>query len=358
MSVSPAQTAPAARRKVRPPPQRAKFRRGTLGERIALILGPAGISLAFHVGLITMLTFVTWAVGAAGQAIRTEFSASIVADADSGERVGGFRFPGAANSDAPDSREAGAAEDLASLLARDKSLQVTPVDVGDSGLEDIAFSELSRADVTGTAVIGDSGSGEGSLGLGDRDLAGGGPVGALWGVGRGQQARSVVYVMDNSGSMYDTFVMLQRELKKAIGSLNADQRFNLVWLNPPIRGVKSQTWMDKMVSADIEHKRAAFRSIMDIVPSGDTRPVPAVKEALRFQPDVLFILSDGGFGEDNEKIMRDINQLNRFKRTTINTILFMYDASGDPEPERVLREIAESNNGTFKHVTEEDVRLN
>jgi hypothetical protein len=305
-----------------------------------------------------MLSFVTWAVGAAGNAIRTEFSASIMADSDSNERAGGFRFPGAANIDAPDSREAGASENLASLLARDKSLQMTPVDVGDSGLEDIAFSELSRSDVTGTHIIGDGGTGEGGLGLGDRDLAGGGPVGSLWGVGKGQQARTVVYVMDNSGSMYDTFGMVQRELKKAIGTLKADQKFNLIWLNPPFRGSKSQSWMEKLVSADLDHKRKAFESIMDIVPSGDTRPVPAVKEALRFQPDVIFILSDGGFGEDNEKIMRDINQANRFKRTTINTILFMYEEGGDPEPERVLRAIAESNNGTFKHVTEEDVRMN
>lgn len=321
-----------------------------------MILGPAGISLVFHITVVTLLSFVTWAVGAAGNAIRTEFTASILADSDSAERAGGFRFAGAANTDSPDSREAGASQNLASLLANDKSLQMTPVDVGDTGLDDLAFSELSRADVTGTPVIGDGGSGEGGLGLGDRDLAGGGPVGALWGVGKGQQARTVVYVMDNSGSMYDTFDILRRELKKAVGTLKADQKFNLVWLNAPEGEGKSQTWMPKLLSADLETKRKAFNYIAKIVPQGQTRPVPAVKEALRFQPDVMFLLSDGGFGEDNEKIIRDINQLNRFKRTTINTILFMYEATGDPEPERVLRSIAESNNGTFKHVTEADMK--
>src|SRR5690606_32485289 len=103
--------------------------------------------------------------------------------------------------DRPDSRTRGGAEedtiqDLASLLKTEKSLQMTPVDVGGSGLSTIAVSELGGGDVVGTSgmtgVAGESGPGFGS-GMGDRDVAGGGPVGTMWGVGKGQKARSVVY---------------------------------------------------------------------------------------------------------------------------------------------------------------------
>jgi len=63
-------------------------------------------------------------------------------------------------------------------------------------------------------------------------------------------------------------------------------------------------------------------------------------------------LSDGDFGEENKRIIDLFERRNRKKRTIVNTILFIYDTMGDGE--RVLRRIAEMNNGNYKHVTEED----
>ena len=331
-------------------PHARKDRQGDVRRsRLLPILGPAGLSLVLHSLMIMLLTLVTWAVGGEGDGLLGEFEAKVVASSDPPDSLGGFQFHGATRSDQPESMEV-SIQDLASLLAQDESLQMAPLDVGDSGLKAIAVSELSRSDVVGTSVSGADGTTSFSEGLGDRDLAGGGPVGSLWGVGKGQQARSIVYVMDRSGSMSDTMDSLQRELMRAIGSLEPDQLFNVIWFNEG----KATVWSARLKKATIENKRDAFNAIKQVVPAGQTEPMNAIRRSLAFRPDVMFLLSDGDFGEDNKRIQEMIKSRNRGGRTIINTILFVYDTMG--EGERVLRAIAEMNGGTYKHVTEQDIR--
>ncbi len=319
-------------------------------------LGPAGLSLSCHLLLLLVMALVAWAaIGSPdAEAIFTEFEAKVVSQTESEGPQGGFRFPGQANIDRPDSGGSSAStdelRDLSALLNAEPAFQPAPIDPGGSGLGTLAVSRLSRGDVVGLGggdgpTVEDQGSG-----LGDRNLAGGGPVGSMWGVGKGQRARTIVYVMDRSASMAETFSLLQRELLRAIGSLDADQSFNVIWFN---EGEATQL-AERMLSATLHNKRTAFKAIKDIYPRGQTEPIDAIKRGLTSKPDVLFLLSDGDFAEDNKSIMRMIAKVNEHQRTRINTILFLYDTVGDGE--RVLRAIAEKSGGTFKHVTEEDVR--
>lgn len=311
------------------------------------VLGPASLSLGCHAVLIFLLTLVSWAVGGVGGDAPAEYTASVVAKYEDAESLSGFHFPGSAKIDRPDSPEEGSSiSDLAALLAKDNAIQVTPVDSSRSELSALSVKELSRSDVVGAGVNRSSGM---SGALGERDLAGGGPVGSLWGVGKGQRARSIVYVLDRSGSMSGTFDLLARELKRAVGSLEPDQLFNVIWFNEG----RATEWSARLRKASLENKRDAFAEIGRIVPAGQTEPTDAIRKGLAYRPDVLFLLSDGDFGEENQRIIRLIADKNREKRTIINTILFVYDTMGDGE--RVLRAIAEMNRGTYKHVTEEDI---
>lgn len=323
----------------RPQPARRRlFAGGSL-----LVLGPASLSLLWHAVIIVPLAVVSWDIR---KDAPTEYTASVVAKYEDVESSGGFHFPGGANVDRPDSpKEGSSISDLASLLAKDNALQISPVDSSASELSALSVKELSRSDVVGAGVNRSAGT-DGALG--ERDLASGGPVGSLWGVGKGQKARSIVYVLDRSGSMGDTFGRLQRELMRAIGSLEPDQEFNVIWFN---EGPATE-WSHRMRRATLENKRDAFSKLKRIFPDGNTEPRDAIRKGLGYEPDVLFLLSDGDFGEENQRIIRLIADKNREKRTIINTILFVYDTMGDGE--RVLRRIAEMNRGTYKHVTEED----
>ena len=354
---APAPLQGASRPGAEPRPARARWRSNVAEvepDRVLRVVGSAGASFVLHLFLALLLAVATWAVGTAAERVNTEYRASVVSDPERVGPPGGFRFPGRANIDRPDSKtadhESETIEDLASLLSREQALNLPSPDPDGSGLDNLKFGELSRSDVVGTGGGGGHGSGGQGSGLGDRDLAGGGPVGQMWGVGEGQRARSVVYVMDRSGSMGDTFDLLQRELMRAIGSLQDDQLFNVIWFNEGPAEVLS----GRLLAATFENKREAFTAIKRIVPSGLTEPIDAIRKGLDFRPDVLFLLSDGDFGEDNDRIMQMIRQKNKGLATTINTILFVYDTMGTGE--RVLRTIAEANKGTFKHVTEKDLR--
>lgn len=317
-------------------------------------IGSAGVSLLFHGLMVLLLGLATWAIGGSVESAADEFKVHVVASVESTAAGGGFRFPGNAYIDRPDSAKPSGPEDpaadLSKLLNANQPPTPTPENPLGAELTELSGSELRRGDVVGIGIDKAAGRGGLGAGLGDRDLAGGGPVGSLWGVGEGQRARSIVYVMDRSGSMSDTFNLLQRELMRAIGSLERDQLFEVLWFNEG----KPTELFARLRPASMENKERAFAAIGRIVPSGQTEPIPAIRIGLGYKPDVLFLLSDGDFGEENKNIVRTIKQRNKNLQTTINTILFVYDTMG--EGERVLRSIAESNGGVYKHVTEEDLQ--
>lgn len=324
--------------------------RRSIGSRIISALGPFSLSLLLHGLVLTILSFVTWAVGASAAGLPGEFSAQLVQSPQQGAH-GGFQFVGDADSDRPDSSESSEQiRDLASLLASDDSLQMSAVDLGNSGLRDVPVEALQRGDVVGAQLFGGSGE-SGGEGLGEGALAGGGPVGSLWGVGAGQRADTIVYVMDRSGSMTDTFGTLKKELKKAIGELSDDQKFNVIWFSDE---KNPESWSSAPRSATLNNKRDAFVKIDEVYPEGQTDPVPAIHKALQSRPDVMFVLSDGDFNQQNKDVIDAIRKRNPNKRTIINTILFIYDIRVDGE--NVLETIARENRGTYKHVTEDDVR--
>lgn len=220
---------------------------------------------------------------------------------------------------------------------------------GGAGLDELAVSAIGGSDIVpvGRGRGGVQGDG---IGLGERDVTGWSSVGSLWGVGEGQSAQSVVYVMDRSGSMGDTFPALQQELMRAIGSLGADQQFNVIWFNDG----RPTELFERLRRATADNKRDAFDAIKSVVARGQTEPVEAARRALQYKPDVMYLLSDGDFGDQNSKLLSTIARMNRERRTTIHTILFANDSMD--EGERILRRIAETNRGTYKHVSDRAAR--
>lgn len=201
-----------------------------------------------------------------------------------------------------------------------------------------------QRDIIG-AGVGQGGSGVGST----RDAIGGG-AGSLWGVGGGQtpNSASFVYVLDRSGSMQDTFPLLETELRRAIGSLRDTQRFNVIWFSEG----PAESISPNMMPANTENKLRTFESVHRTSPAGRTQPLDALRQGLAMKPDVLYLLSDGDFGPRNDdviKLVRDARAAG--STTTIHTILLRYETV--PESEQALRRIAELTGGTYKHVSEE-----
>jgi len=353
---------PAGEAKVRPRPASRPDVLGGLGDlnedrfthsdilvdrnRGVRLMGSGGISMVLHGAMFLIIAAATMATPKEEDLIPTEYKAEVAPEPKN--FGGGFKFPGKAMIDRPNeddkgSKELDSLQDLASQMN-----EVDPMDSQepDTGLAAISVAGLGRGDVIAFGT--GKGTGKGKA-IGTRALAGGGPGGGLWQVGN-TNARTLVYVLDRSGSMSDTFDSLRSELKRAIGSLSDQQSFNVIWFSEG----NAVEFADKLMPATLENKRAAFDAVNRIVPAGQTEPVDAIKRGLNYAPDVMFLLSDGAFGEENESVFRLIRDKNRTKKTSINTILFIYDTAGDGE--RVLRNIAEENGGAYKHVTEKDMR--
>jgi hypothetical protein len=222
---------------------------------------------------------------------------------------------------------------------------------GPSGSPSVLASETSGGlggpTIPGVPVIGLGGGTAGSGG----DA---GPLGVSLGSGGGVNffglrssapgVRSIVYVVDRSGSMIDTFGAVRAELKKSIGALRRSQKFHVIFYNS---GDPTENPPQKPVPAIEANKRAFYDFLEGITPTGGTRPERALRQALALEPDLIYFLSDGAF---EPEVVERLQEWNRGGRTKIYTIAYL-----DPQGRRLLEAIARQNGGEFKFVTEHDL---
>ena len=204
--------------------------------------------------------------------------------------------------------------------------------------------------------------------MGDKALPFGAKIGTdFFGVGPGGgggSARTICYVVDASGSLLDALPFVINELKDSIRKLDGTkQKFTIIFFQrdlaievpTPNRGLKPATAENVKRVADWISLEAN-----NIVPRGSSNPIEAIKLALGYKPDLIYVLSDnitghGRYAVDQADLLKLIADTKRTKgsdRTKINTIQFLY-----PDPLGTLKMIAEQNGGIYKFVDESVVGL-
>ena len=174
--------------------------------------------------------------------------------------------------------------------------------------------------------------------------------------GSGGNARKLAYVIDASGSLLDSMPFVINEIKRSISELSSKQSFTVIFfqgdrvIEVPPRGLKT-------ASSDL--KREAIKWVDlgsgNIIPQGSSNPVKAIKLALRYKPQLVFLLSDNITGraqyEMNQKRLVDEIKKANGSHTKINTIQFLY-----PDPlttvglKPTMELISESTGGIYKFV--------
>ncbi len=213
----------------------------------------------------------------------------------------------------------------------------------------IVFGGRDKSDVAVDRLIGPAGADvmgpkgvEGIGGLcGTTDIVPGGDVAA--------RADNVVYVIDRSGSMVDTFNLLQYELRKSIALLDKDQRFHVIMFTD---GEPMENLARRLVSATDDNKRQAGRWVNGVRASGQTDPAKALERAFAVLKGakgtkLIYFLTDGLF-EDNKVVLGLLARLNADKSVHINT--FLYGDRQDPVAEGVMKQIASDNGGRYDYV--------
>lgn len=157
--------------------------------------------------------------------------------------------------------------------------------------------------------------------------------------------QSVVYVIDRSGSMTDSFMYVKQELIRSIQELTEKDRFHVIFYSS---GPGLEMPARKLVPANDTNKQAAIRFIKETDPLGQTDPSDALDKAFRQKPQTIFLLTDGEF---DASIPLYIDRLNSKKQTTVNTVCFMYTMG-----EEACKKIAEESKGVYRFVGIDEIR--
>lgn len=165
-------------------------------------------------------------------------------------------------------------------------------------------------------------------------------------------AKSIVYVVDGSGSTVSTFPLLKRELAASLGGLSPTQVFQVVffrgdssrgeagYLAAPDPRAPDRSTEVRLIRATRANVAAVLSWMEGVEPSGRSNPIPALGVALGLEPEAVFLLSGeitgaGVFEIEGEAVLRELEVLNPAdgrtgnRRVTIKVIGFLReDASG------------------------------
>jgi hypothetical protein len=183
--------------------------------------------------------------------------------------------------------------------------------------------------------------------------------------GHGSNVRSIVYVCDASGSMVGQGDdALKTELKRDIANLSPIQQFNIIIFHETKDGKGYDSLPgNKMYMGTPSNKAMAFDFVDNLPFNAANNPIPALEEAFREQPQLVFLLSHGDFNNrynttNNKEVAKKIDDLNAEKRVHVNTILLLGEKRNETERkdlEAIMKKLAEQNGGVYKKFYSDDL---
>lgn len=214
-------------------------------------------------------------------------------------------------------------------------------------------------------------------------LEGGMPEVGFAGLGA-SNARSIVYVVDASGSMVGTLPMVVDELARSIMALDPAQRFQVVFMTDdgsgrgyamgPRVGSVGRSALNLALP---DYKRAVLEWCRGVRAGGRSDPVPALEAALGMRPDAVFLFSRtislvgpyeqdwrGKLAELRERVLAQLDELNPrlestgSRRTVIKVVQFY-----ETDPSGLFRAIAAAHGGdgagdaAYRFITREEGSL-
>ena len=294
---------------------------------------PWVISVFLHAGVLLILAFITIVM------LKTNPQGDIVVpDADLSDNPGGVLNPGEMNP-----------ELQAKSLEKINQQQWAKRDAAVPSLGAVGET-TARIQVIGIAGGAAGGGPTADFGM-STGGSGAGPKSNF--LGSGGNAYHIVYVVDSSGSMMESFDLVRKELLRSISRLSPAQTFHVIFFNngPPRENPQRQ-----LVFADENAKRGAAAYLKTVQPQGGSPTIPNLAiqrafEVLARTPNqkrgkLMYLLTDGEF-HDNEEVRALFAKLNTDKSVHVNTLIYMFQ---NPEFEKVMRKIAEENGGKYKFV--------
>jgi len=204
-----------------------------------------------------------------------------------------------------------------------------------------ASSSPSTPSSAGQTAAGSTSQSDGGSASGDYTLKPEGKETGQYLFDPQQSGSNVVFVLDRSYSMMgQKSRVARRELLRTLHRLGPNTSFYILlfpYLAMPAPG--------PLVATD-ENINSMGGWLYSVGHRLGSDPVPAMTKALQFNPNTVWLLSDGKFSPEAVRSIRSANDLAKVR---INTIGF-YSREG----ESVLRQIADENNGAYRFVPPPD----
>jgi len=173
--------------------------------------------------------------------------------------------------------------------------------------------------------------------------------------------RRVVFLIDASGSLVDTFPFIIEQVNQSVASLPAGAMFTVIFFRDG-RVIEQRPLGLKEATEDA--RQAAVAWMQTVHAAGRTSPVPAIERALSYRPDDVILLADNitagpggveGMRQRQARILDMIAQTSRGAR--VHTIQFLYEdpLAGVPGMEGTLATIARQTDGRHLFVRESDL---
>jgi len=184
--------------------------------------------------------------------------------------------------------------------------------------------------------------------------------------GRGGNAHHIVYVVDYSGSMLDSFNYVRREILRSVSRLKLPQDFHVILFYGGGRFLESPP--KQLVPATFESKERLAGFLEGVVPQGSagdlsggqvyaSNAVPALERAFavlsrsgKRPGKLIYLLSDGLLG-NTEDVLAAVRKANRSKEVRLNTYLFWFK---DEQAMDLMKRLAQENGGQFKYISPEE----
>ncbi|OQB80830.1 MAG: DNA-directed RNA polymerase subunit P [Planctomycetes bacterium ADurb.Bin126] len=298
---------------------------------------PWVISIFFHVGLFLIMAFVTMIVKVT--AVPDDV---IVPDAVWSDNPGGVLNPGSSNPNAPMQQQVKKTDQNA-YSKREAAIQA---DTGKTDKKPMLIGmSAGESSGGGLAAFGLSTGGQGS-----------GPRSSFFGSGGGN-VHHIVYVIDRSGSMIDTFQFVRAEMLISISRLRPMQDFHVILF---AEGHPKEMEHRRLVPAIDRYKESAAMFLEPIRAEGRTDPVPALERAFdvlaqadpRRPGKLVYLLTDGVF-PDNAKVVACTSKRNGTGKDHVFINTYLY-GNKPPEAEKVMIDIAKQSGGKYKYVSADE----
>jgi hypothetical protein len=141
---------------------------------------------------------------------------------------------------------------------------------------------------------------------------------------------------------HNKFGRAKRELIKTLKTLPQNARFMIYFFDGGVEKLPSNN--NNMLAAVPKNISWAEGWVKSRGMGGGTDPRAALKSGFNLKPDTVWLLTDGQFN-DEAGALSVIRHANSKKSVRINTLAFM-----DRDGERVLKQIAQENDGTYRFV--------